>query len=99
MLKDLEKELGSLFLFDEEIGTNQLISLNFLSTDRSINCSISCNPKDKFSTVEEKLFLKYPELKEGNKAKFIFNGDVLDSSKTIEENKLREGPKIMIIKI
>ena len=99
MLEDLEKELGSLFLFDEEIGTNQLISLNYLSTDRSIKCSISCNPKDKFSTVEEKLFLKYPELKEGNKAKFIFNGDVLDSSKTIEENKLKEGPKIMILKI
>ena len=99
MLEDLEKELGSLFLFDEEIGTNQLISLNYLSTDRSIKCSISCNPKDKFSTVEEKLFPKYPELKEGNKEKFIFNGDVLDSSKTIEENKLKEGPKIMILKI
>ena len=99
MLKDLEKEFGSLFLFDEEIGTNQLISLNFLSTDRSIKCSIFCYPEDKFSTVEEKLFLKYPELKEGNKAKFIFNGDVLDSSKTIEENKLKEGHKIIILKI
>ena len=40
-----------------------------------------------------------PTIRLVNTKENCVNNDVLDSSKTIEENKLREGPKIMIIKI
>ena len=98
MLEDLAKEFDSLFEFNERFENNQHIKINFLSSDKSIKCAIYSNPKDKFSTVVEKLIFKYPELKERNNTKFIFNGNVLDNSKTIEENRLYDGCKIMFIK-
>ena len=50
----------------------KIISLSFLSADQCIFLSliVSCKPSDKFYTILEKLFKKYPDL--GNKNIYFY---------------------------
>ena len=80
---------------DGEDKANKLIAIILKTGDQSINCAISCYLKDKFSTIEEKLILKYPELKEKNMI-FLFNARIVDKSATLEENNLKNGSVILI---
>ena len=81
---------------DEEDKSNKPIAMVLKSTDLSINCSISGYLKDKLSTVEEILFLKYPSLK-GKELIFIYNGEKLSKSTTLEETKIRNGSSIFVL--
>ena len=81
---------------DEEDKSNKLIAIILKTSDQAINCAISCYLQDKLSTIEEKLILKYPELKE-KKMAFLFNARALDKSSTLEENNLRNGSIVLIL--
>ena len=63
-----------------------------------IDFNIAWRPSDKFEDVEEKIYLIYPELKNRN-LNFIFNGSFIDKNRTIEENRIRDGSKILILEI
>ena len=63
-----------------------------------IDFNIAWRPSDKFEDVEEKIYLMYPELKNRN-LNFIFNGCFIDKNRTIEENRIRDGSKILILEI
>ena len=80
----------------EEDLSNKLIAIIIRSVDQRTNCAITCYLKDNFSMIEEKFFLKYPELKK-EEIIFIFGGKILDKSKTLKENGLSNGSVILCL--
>ena len=71
------------------------MTLNFISSDQRIKCSISCYNTDKLSDIEEKLCMKYIELKHKDLF-YIGEGRVFDKSLTLEENKIKDNMIILI---
>ena len=56
---------------------------------------IECKNTTPFIKVEEKLYEEYPEFKETENY-YIFNGTKIKRFKTIEENKITKGSKIIL---
>ena len=94
------------FLFDENNNPNfkpikklkvkkKDIIVNFLSIDQNINCSIKCCNLDIFSTLIEKLCLKY-DILNNNNIILMGNGKVLKKNLTLEQNKIKNGDQILI---
>ena len=65
------------------------VNLHFVNPDLIINYDIGCEYSDKFSSVEDKLYEKYPELRNKKGLMFIANGNIIKRTKTIEENMLK----------
>ena len=74
---------------------NDIISLNFSSTDQKINYSLACLKNDIFAVVEEKLYKEYPEYRETNNF-FIQSGQSILRFKTLKENNIKPGLPIML---
>ena len=67
-----------------------LITVYFNSSDQHImNFPLSCYNTDSFSELEEKLLLEKPELKHKDLI-FLSGGRVINTSLTLEQNKLKE---------
>ena len=71
------------------------IIVNFISVDQNIQCQISCYINEIFSTIEEKLCLKFPELRE-NETFFLVNGIKINKALTLAENKIKNENTIVI---
>ena len=71
------------------------ITVYFMSTDKHIDYSLSCYNNDNFSMIEEKLNLRYPELKHKN-IYFLSNGNVVNKSLTLEQNNIKNESNIII---
>ena len=71
------------------------IAISFMTTDHSINFPLVCCSSDNFSELTKKLYIEYPDLKKENLI-FLYNGDVIDLSGTVEQNKIRNGSIILI---
>ena len=89
-----ETDFGYGTFIVELLAKNCQIQIN--SNDQIVNISINCENIDKFSNVEKKLYAKYPYLlkKELN---FVSNGNHIDRSRTIIENRIKNGDILMII--
>ena len=75
--------------------TDNIIAVNFMSSDQLINYPIGGLKTDNFSTIEEKLFNEFPELR--NKSiYFITNGNIIDRTATLEQNNIKSGNSILI---
>ena len=74
------------------------ITLHFCSTDQKIKCdlNIKYKPTYKFTFLLETLFLKYPNLINRNNI-FLVNGNLIDTSATIQKNKIKDGDSIIIV--
>ena len=71
------------------------IAVNFSSLDQKIHFPMVCYNTDIFSSVVNKLCIEFPELKHKN-ILFIHNGDVKNTSITIEQNKIKNGENILL---
>ena len=71
------------------------IAVNFSSTDQSILFPIVCYNSEMFSKVEEKLYLEFPQLR-GKNIYFMANGNIINPSVTVEQNKIKNGTTILI---
>ena len=71
------------------------IAVNFYSLDQKIHFPMVCYSSDIFSSVVNKLCIEFPELKHKN-ILFIHNGDVKNTSITIEQNKIKNGENILL---
>ena len=72
-----------------EIKSDEKItSVIFNSLDENILYSIICKNTDNFKEIEKKFYEKYPEYK-NTKNCFISNGKKIDSSKNLDENKIK----------
>ena len=76
---------------------NNIIVIQFISADLTVNRGIKCLPSDKFAEVEERLYQIYPDLRKTNNH-FITNGNQILRFQTIEENKIKDGQVVQLIK-
>ena len=74
---------------------NQAIAINFISAEQNINYPIVCVSTDNFTKIEEKLYKEYPELRKNN-IYFIANGNLIDRTRTLEQNKITNASQILI---
>ena len=72
-----------------------IIAVNFISSDQLINYPIGGLKSDKFSTIEEKLLNEFPELRSKD-IYYIANGSVINRALTLEQNKIKTGNTILI---
>ena len=77
------------------IAACNIIAVNFRSVDDSINYPIWGIKTDNFSTIEEKLYFEFPELRYKN-IFFIANGYKINKADTLEKNKIKNGDTIII---
>ena len=77
---------------------DDVIIINFVSTEHSINKGIKCLETDTFAEVEEKFYQIYDEFRNTNNA-LIINGRTILRFKSLKENNVRDGDSIMLIKI
>ena len=68
------------------------------SSDQKINSPFICKKSDKFKVLEEKLYEKYPNLKD-NAHLYLCKGDLIDIEKTLKENRIENGDSILIFNI
>ena len=71
------------------------IAVIFYSMDQKIHIPMICYNSDIFSTVVNKLYIEFPELKQKNMF-FMNNGDVINTSVTEEQNKIKNATTILI---
>ena len=80
------------------IDYNDMIAINFISTDQKINkFPISCVKTDRFAEIEEKLYQEFEEFRETNNT-FIVNGTTVLRFKKMSENNIKNGDTIQLIK-
>lgn len=77
------------------VDFNDIMVINFISGDGNINQGIKCLKTDTFAQVEEQLYKIYDNYRESNNS-FLFGGKTVLRFKTIEENKIKDGEKIMM---
>jgi len=78
------------------VNFNDIVSVNFISSDSKIHFAITSLKTNTFAEIEEKLYKKYPEYRETNNS-FLAKGKVILKFKTIAENKIDDGAPITLI--
>ena len=81
----------------KDLELKTIICVQFRSIHEDIDFAILCKTTDIFVRLEEQLYERYPDLKETNNY-FTCNGNVIEKSKTLEENKIRNSDKIILNK-
>ena len=78
------------------VKINEMMCVNFISSDQNIHYSVPCIGRNTFAEVEEKLYQKFPEYRETNNS-FLANGTQVLRFKTISENKIGNGLPVTLI--
>jgi len=96
--KDLE--LNEIISYNHYLlkKNEKLLSIIFTSNDQKILYSVICKNTDKFEVVEQSLFEKYNEYKQGENY-YLCGGNQIDAKKTIDENKIKNGDVIVVCTI
>ena len=91
---------GSIIYYKIQESNNEddEISVIIKSSDQTIKCPFICKKREKFKELEQKIYKKYPDLK-NKKHFYICNGIPIDIEKTIEENKIKDNDFILINEI
>ena len=76
------------------VDMNDIMSVNFISCDQSINYNVPCLKSDKFKKCKEKLLKEFPKM--NKKIYFLANGLIIDENLTMIENKIKSGDNILI---
>ena len=80
------------------VNFDDVMVINFESKDSSIREGINCLETDTFAEVEERLYQKYDEFRNTNNM-FTFNGKTILRFKNLKENNIRNGDKVILLKI
>ena len=84
--------------FPFELNENEkLISIIFTNSAREFHCSIICKNTDRFSTLEAKLYEKFPQYGETDNY-FIANGNKVIGHKTLEDNNIKDSDIVILHK-
>ena len=79
-------------------GGENMISVIFqCNDDQTVHYPVICNENQIFSEVEKKLYEEYPQYKKTTNF-FMCNGNTVDKTKNMKENKLKHG-RLIIMKI
>ena len=66
--------------------------------DGNINQGIKCLKSEKFSVAVDRLYELYDKYK-GKYNVFLGKGNIIDISKTIEQNRINDGDKVILPKL
>ena len=77
---------------------DEIMVVNFISTDGAIQCGMKCLPDDIFAEVEEKLYKKYNNFRDTNNM-FTANAKDVLRFKTMMENGIKDGDVVMLMRI
>ena len=91
-MSNLKNKLNSQNRF---FNINDVMSVNFISSDGNIHYSIPAISSDIFAEIEEKLYKFYPKYRETNNT-FLYNGNSILRFKTLAENKIENGIPITL---
>ena len=93
-----DKEINELKLKipKKNVDMNDVMVINFISTNQAINCGIPCLADDTFAEVEEKLYQQFDEYRNTNNF-FLFKGNQILRYKKVRENNISNGDKIQIV--
>ena len=72
----------------ELLENEKLMTVIIMSGDQKIHYSIICKNTEKFTTIEHKLYEKYPEYLELENY-FLINGNKVNKYKSLDENKIK----------
>ena len=95
IINENNEDLSFGYDIDEILHVSNLnkFEIKFISYEAHIEVSIPCKREDTFSSVEEKLYEKFPELKYKN-LDFYKNNKLIKTSSTLIENDISNGDKI-----
>ena len=82
----------------KSVDADDIIVINFISSDQSLNYALKCLKTDIFAKVEEKLYYKYEEYRETNN-NFFVNEKLVLRFKKLCENDIKDGDNIRLEKI
>ena len=94
-LNKLKLQLKNNNIPNNNVNFNDIMCVNFISSDQNVHYAITCLKTDIFAEVEEKLYKQYPEYRETNNY-FISNGKQILRFKTIEENNIGNGLPVIL---
>jgi tropomyosin len=92
-IKELELQLQK--NNKNKIYVDDMMVVNFMSVDQSINTGIACTAENTLAEVEEKLYQMYNEYRNTNNI-LMHKGNVALRFKKIKENKIKNGDKIIV---
>ena len=78
------------------VNFNDVMCVNFISSDKNIHYAVTCLKTNTFAEIEEKLYKQYQQYRETNN-NFIANGTQVLRFKTIAENKIENGFPVTLI--
>ena len=74
----------------------KIIVVHFKSLDQNVDYPIACKNTDIFVRIEENLYKEFPEYKEYSNTFFTVNGTMIKRFKSMEDNKIKNGDKIIL---
>ena len=91
IIMNLQKNLqNNNYLHRQKVYKDDLISVQFISTDGSLHYSEICEKDEIFAEAEEKLYKIYPKYRETTN-NFLYDGKIILRFKTIRENNIKSG--------
>ena len=99
IIEKKDKEINELKLKipKHNVNMNDIMIINFLSTDQVIRCGIPCLAEDTFAEIEEKLYQQFEEYRNTNNT-LLFKGNQILRFKKVKENKIQNGDTIQVVK-
>ena len=95
-LNNYKSQLNNTNIQNNKVYINDMMSVNFISSDQTVHFSVPCIKTNTFAEVEEKLYKQYPQYRETNNT-FLANGMQVLRFKTIDENKIGNGLPVTLI--
>ena len=81
---------------NNNVNFNDIMCVNFISSDQNVHFAASCLKTNTFAEIEEKLYKQYPQYRETNN-NFLANGTQVLRFKTIAENDIGNGLPVTLI--
>ena len=95
-LNNYKSQLNNNIIPNNKVYFNDIMSVNFISSDQNVHYSVTCLKTNTFAEIEEKLYKQYPQYRETNNT-FLANGMQVLRFKTIDENKIGNGLPVTLI--
>ena len=97
-IKDLKDKIQNNSIEDMKVNYKDIMVINFISMDSTVQCGIKCLPTDIFAEVEEKLYQRFDNLRNTNNM-FMANAKPVLRFKKIIENNIKDGDVLQLHKL
>ena len=95
-LNNYKSQLNNTNIPNNNFNINDMMCVNFISSDQNVHYAAACLKTNTFAEVEEKLYKQYQQYRETNNT-FLANGMQVLRFKTIDENKIGNGLPVTLI--